>query len=570
MASPHQHSLDGDKATAYHDGIQPESGHPSPSAVDLQDKGLITEAKNAADAEQSMTLRQAVRMYPRAIAWSVLLSSTLIMEGYDLALLGNLYASAPFNEKYGVFNASKNKFEVPASWQSALSNGARAGEILGLIIAGWTADRYGNRMTVIIFLIFMILFIFVLFFAPNVQVLVVGEVLCGIPWGAFQSVAPAYASEVAPVVLRPYLTTFINMCWVIGQFFAAAVNKGSTATRSDEWSYRIPFAVQWVWPIPILVGVFFAPESPWWYIRHGRRDEARAALLRLTSPNNPSFNVDETIAMIEHTNELERQAKEGVSYRDCFRGVDLRRTEIVVGIWLVQTLGGQNLMGYFAYFLTQAGMDASNSFSLSMAQYALGMVGTAGSWFLMARVGRRKIHFYGLCSQLLILVVVGSLGFSTANASVWAIGGMLILFTFVYDFTVGPVTYSLVSELSSTRLKAKTIVLARAAYNASNIFVNVMTNYQLSSGAWNWGAKTAFFWAGTALCSAIWVFFRLPEPKGRTYAQLDVLFDKGVGARKFASTVIDPFEEGSHRQCFTASDGKLGAAASEVREQEKA
>lgn len=82
----------------------------------------------------------------------------------------------------------------------------------------------------------------------------------GIPWGAFQSVTPAYASEVAPVVLRPYLTTFINMCWVIGQFFAAAVNKGSTATRSDEWAYRIPFAVQWVWPLPILVGVFFAPE----------------------------------------------------------------------------------------------------------------------------------------------------------------------------------------------------------------------------------------------------------------------------------------------------------------------
>lgn len=159
-------------------------------------------------------------------------------------------------------------------------------------------------------------------------------------------------------------------------------------------------------------------------------------------------------------------------------------------------------------------MDASNSFSLSMGQYALGMVGTAGSWFLMSRVGRRTIHFSGLCCQLLILLIVGSLAFSGSNGSVWGIGAMLIVFTFVYDFTVGPVTYSLISELSSTRLKAKTIVLARAGYNASNIFVNVMTNYQLSSGAWNWGAKTAYFWAGTCLLSAIWVFFRLPEPKG--------------------------------------------------------
>jgi SP family general alpha glucoside:H+ symporter-like MFS transporter len=48
--------------------------------------------------------------------------------------------------------------------------------------------------------------------------------------------------------------------------------------------------------------------------------------------------------MIEHTNEMERELKEGVTYRDCFKGTDLRRTEVVVGVWLVQTLGGQNLM----------------------------------------------------------------------------------------------------------------------------------------------------------------------------------------------------------------------------------
>ena len=186
-------------------------------------------------------------------------------------------------------------------------------------------------------------------------------------------------------------------------------------------------------------------------------------------------------------------------------------------------------------------MDASNSFSLSLGQYALGMVGTAGSWFLMSKLGRRTIHFGGLCMQLVLLVIVGSLSFSTSNSSVWAIGAILIVFTFVYDFTVGPVTYSLISELSSTRLKAKTIVLARAAYNASNIFVNVMTNYQLSDTAWKWGAKSAYFWAGTCLVSAVWVFFRVPEPKGRTYAELDVLFERKVSARKFASTRVDVF-----------------------------
>jgi MFS transporter, SP family, general alpha glucoside:H+ symporter len=85
-------------------------------------------------------------------------------------------------------------------------------------------------------------------------------------------------------------------------------------------------------------------RSPWWYVRHGRKEEAKKALLRLTTRNQPGFNADETIAMIEHTDEMEKSLKEGVTYRDCFKGVDLRRTEVVVGIWLVQTLGGQNLV----------------------------------------------------------------------------------------------------------------------------------------------------------------------------------------------------------------------------------
>lgn len=282
-------------------------------------------------------------------------------------------------------------------------------------------------------------------------------------------------------------------------------------------------------------------RSPWWHVRKGNLPAARASLARLTSPNQPGFSIDETLAMIEHTDALERSLKSGLGYLDCFRGADLRRTEIVVGIWIVQTLGGQNVMGYFSYFLFQAGLDTKNSLTLSLAQYALGLVGTFASWLLIQRVGRRRIHFTGLCCQFVLLVVVGSLAFSRTTASVWAIGGLLIAFTFVYDIAVGPITYSLISELSSTRLKAKTIVLARAAYNASNIFVNVMTNYQLSSSAWDWGAKTAFFWGGTCLCCCVWVFFRLPEPKGRTYAELDMLFEQGVPARQFSKTAVNPY-----------------------------
>jgi SP family general alpha glucoside:H+ symporter-like MFS transporter len=165
------------KASPASDGPLPdkETGAPTP-----QDGGVVAvEAKHASDKEHQMSLLQAIKLYPKAIGWSVLVSSTIIMEGYDLALLGNLYASPAFNKKFGQYDAAAGKYVVSAAWQSGLSNGARAGEIFGLIFAGWTSDRFGYKMTTIGSLIMMICFIFVLFFAPNVQVLVVGEVLCG-------------------------------------------------------------------------------------------------------------------------------------------------------------------------------------------------------------------------------------------------------------------------------------------------------------------------------------------------------------------------------------------------------
>jgi SP family general alpha glucoside:H+ symporter-like MFS transporter len=78
------------------------------------------EAQHAAADEKSMTLVQAIKLYPKAVGWSVVLSSALIMEGYDLALLGSLYGSPQFNQKYGVYNATSKKWTVPAQWQSAL------------------------------------------------------------------------------------------------------------------------------------------------------------------------------------------------------------------------------------------------------------------------------------------------------------------------------------------------------------------------------------------------------------------------------------------------------------------
>lgn len=75
----------------------------------------------------------------------------------------------------------------------------------------------------------------------------------------FQTLSVAYASEVCPVVLRGYLTTYANICWVIGQVLSSGVLRGFLS-QTNEWAYRIPFALQWIFIPPIAIGVVFAPE----------------------------------------------------------------------------------------------------------------------------------------------------------------------------------------------------------------------------------------------------------------------------------------------------------------------
>ncbi|KAE8442761.1 hypothetical protein EG329_002849 [Mollisiaceae sp. DMI_Dod_QoI] len=518
---------------------------------------LSAEAKDATAKEHEMGFWQAIKLYPKAVGWSILLSTAIVMEGYDVVLIASFYALPTFNKKYGVLTAD-GTYTVPAPWKSGLSNGALCGEILGLFINGIVSEKFGYRKTMIASLAMMLAFIFIPFFSQNIQTLLVGEILCGIPWGVFQTLTTAYASEVCPVALRAYLCTYVNLCWVMGQFIASGVLR-AVLNRTDQWGYRIPFAIQWLWPVPLLVGIMFAPESPWWLVRHNRTEDAKKALLRLTTRNDPTFNADATIAMMTHTNELEKQISAGTSYWDCFKGVDLRRTEIACMVWLIQNLCGSTFMGYSTYFYEQAGLPTVDAFDLSMGQYALGMIGTIGSWFLMGKAGRRTLYLYGSCALFTLLIIIGltSIAPSSNIGSRWAIGSMLLLFTFIYDLTVGPVCYALVAEVSSTRLKAKTIVLARNLYNIGGIVVNIITNYQLTSkpSGWGWGAKSSFFWAGSCFLCIVWIFFRLPEPKGRTYGEMDVLFERKVEARKFRDTKLDIFR-GDHLEPVVEGDSE--------------
>lgn len=386
-------------------------------------------------------------------------------------------------------------------------------------------------------------FIFVVFFAPSIEVLFIGELLCGLPWGAFSSSAVSYASEVTPVALRGYLTTYVNLCWVIGQLIGSGVIKGVTQ-RTDKWAYKIPFAVQWFWPVPIFILVTLAPESPWFLVRKGRLDEAERSVRRLAS-SSEKVVPSQTVAMMVRTNEHEVLVHEGISYLDCFKGVDLRRTEIVCVTWACQILTGSSFANHASYFFEQAGLTTNQAVQMDLGMRGVSFLGSVLAWFVMTWVGRRKIMLTGMSLLCVVLLLVGILSIpgEKHSGAVWAESALVVVWVFIWDITVTPVAYAIVGETSSTRLRGKTVGLGRNLYNIFGIVGGILNTYQQNPTAWGWKGKAGFFWFGSCFLALIWAYFRLPECKGRTFREIDILFERKVSARKFKETEVSEMDE---------------------------
>ena len=206
------------------------------------------------------------------------------------------------------------------------------GQIFGALFAAYPMDYFGRKLTFAVCVVFIAGIIFIQFFARAIQVLLVGELIGGLVLGMFVVIAPAYASEVCPMALRGHLTSFVNLCFVIGQLLANGITDG-TEKLNNHWAYSIPFAVQWFWVLVLLPGMMFIPESPWWLVRKDRLQDAEKSLRRLASSK---VNVSATLAFIRETDRLEQELESGTSYLDCFKGVNLRRTEIAIGVYCTQ------------------------------------------------------------------------------------------------------------------------------------------------------------------------------------------------------------------------------------------
>ncbi|KAJ4336574.1 hypothetical protein N0V87_005281 [Didymella glomerata] len=489
--------------------------------------------------EQKSGVLQAVREYPMAATWAFVMSCTIIMEAYCVFIMGSFIALPAFRNEYGVLHPKAddpNNHIIVASWQSALQMGGPVGAIAGCFLAGPLTSRVGYRWATIGALMVLNGFILIMYFGNSLPVFFVSQLLCGITWGVFIANAPAYCSEITPIQLRAPATQMLQMFWAIGAMIVGGACYAYNETPGQE-AYRIPIALQWMFPTPLAILLFLAPESPWWLVRKGRLEEAEKSVLRLGKKG--VVNASEAVAMMRRTVDLEKTIKEP-SLIELWKGTDRYRTLIVCGVYAAQNLTGNLIANQAVYFFEQAGMSTNTAFAMGLITSALQWIFVMLSWVLTTYLGRRTIYVWGSLINVGFLValgIAGSVAVSTASNLAQASLGLII--SVLFTLGPAPASWVIIGETSAIRLRPLTTGVGRAAYYIINIPCIFLSSYMLNPDAANLRGKCGYVWAGTGfLCFAL-AYFYLPEMKGRSYREIDILFKRKVPARQWTKTEVD-------------------------------
>jgi len=304
-------------------------------------------------------------------------------------------------------------------------------------------------------------------------------------------------------------------------------------------SYKVLFAAQWAFPGVMLLFALIMPESPWYLVRKNKITQAEKSLARLHSKG---YDITKGLAEIQAAVEAEEAqsvSQTAVTYLDCFRSTDFRRTRIACGMFLVQQFTGIAFYSQALYFLGISGLPTALTFQLALGGFGVAMAGNVVSWFIMNYVGRRPLLLTGVMLNAILLLSVGIAGTSSKSAALYYIAYVMNFAQLFYAPTVGAVSWSISGEVSSIQKRAKTQSLCTITNALASWVLNFICPYLINTDQANLGGKAAFVWSALSFIGLVWVWYEVPEIKDRSFSALDIMFSQRVPTRKFKAYEVE-------------------------------
>ncbi len=451
------------------------------------------------------------RFSARVIGISIAAALGGFLFGFDTAVIN------------GAVDALAGSFDLGP----ALKGFAVSSALLGCAVGAWFAGSLANRLGRIpVMVIAALLFLASSIgsgFSFGVIDLIVWRVIGGIGVGAASVIAPAYIAEVSPAKVRGRLGSLQQLAIVTGIFTALLSNAllaniaGSAADvlwfGIDAWRWM--FMVEAIPAIVYGVMALRLPESPRFLVARGEVDKASQVLFDFTGETDVNVKIEE----IRST--LNAEKRESLSD---LRGDRFGLKPIVwVGILLsvFQQFVGINVIFYYSTTLwLSVGFDESQALMTSVITSITNIVVTIVAILLVDKVGRRPMLLtgsIGMAVTLGMMAVAFSFGTLQDGSVVlpqpWSLIALVCANGFVVFFgaTWGPLVWVLLGEMFPNSIRAGALAVAAAAQWIANFFIS--TTFPAFAEI---GLTFAYgFYAFFAVVSFFFVFYQVPETKGR-------------------------------------------------------
>ncbi|KAL4798108.1 general substrate transporter [Aspergillus venezuelensis] len=489
---------------------------------------LAAHIVNQQDHEKSKW--QAIRDQPWAFFWCIFAIWTILLVSFENQASGIVVSIPQFRKDFGSF--FEGDYVLDTTWQAVFSGAPVASMVVGALGSAQIADWIGRRNTIVLALCISFGAVTLEFLAMTNEMFFGGKFLNGFAVGALQAVCATYIGEIVPLALRGLMTCLIGLAYTLGPFTVALI-VNSEGDVESRWAYRSIFVSQYGFAAISAALVFSMPESPWWLASKGRDEKALRSLQRLESKSTPE-EVAKRLANIKVTLDEIRRETEGVTYIECFRRSNLRRTIVSIAPLIIQQFTGIVFAAsYSTYYAQLAGYSTDMSFKLQVIQQVLSMCGNVTSWYLIDKVGRRDLTLYGTILLTAILWVMGGLAVGGSQEQLRGAVAMILVYCFFYNVSIGATAYTCLTETATSRLRVKTIAIGLASANSISVMWSFVLPYLFNPDRANLGGKLGFIFGGLCFPSIAFIWWYQPETRGRSYEELDEMFVKKVPARQF-------------------------------------
>jgi len=435
-----------------------------------------------------------------------------LLFGYDWVVIGG---AKPFYEIYF--------YLVSPSFQGWAMSCALIGCLIGALTSGGLSNRFGRKRLLTFAAIVFTVSSLGTGLANHFDAFVAWRILGGYAIGLASGISPMYIAEISPAHLRGRLVSLNQMAIVVGILLAQVVNwliarpvrSGATVHEilvswNGQFGWPWMFAATAIPSLLFLAATFFIPESPRWLAATGRGQQALKVLGRLGGATYAQQ------VYADFTSVSDAQPQRSLLQELSSPGMP---KVLLLGVLLAvlqQWCGINVIFSYAQEIFSAAGYQVSDILFNIVITGAVNLLFTLVALATIDRFGRRLLLLTGTLGLVVIYAALGILyrlhlqGLPMLTLVLAAIA--------CYAVSLAPATWVVIAEIFPNRIRASAMSIAvTALWTACFLLTYTFPLLNATLGS------AGTFWTYALICLAgfLFLFFRLPETRGKSLEDIE-------------------------------------------------